>query len=72
MLQINAEKMSKSLGNFLLLHDVLEATRPGGPAHAHAADALPQPARLLGRARWRKLDAALVRIENAVRGPGLG
>ncbi len=28
MLQINAEKMSKSLGNFLLLHEVLETTRP--------------------------------------------
>lgn len=28
MLQINSEKMSKSLGNFLLLRDVLETTRP--------------------------------------------
>lgn len=28
MLQINAEKMSKSLGNFLLLRDVLKTTRP--------------------------------------------
>ena len=28
MLQINSEKMSKSLGNFLLLRDVLERTRP--------------------------------------------
>ena len=29
MLQINAEKMSKSLGNFLLLRDVLKTTKPG-------------------------------------------
>ncbi len=28
MLQINAEKMSKSLGNFLLLRDVLKTTKP--------------------------------------------
>ncbi|MDR0515371.1 MAG: cysteine--tRNA ligase [Coriobacteriaceae bacterium] len=28
MLQINAEKMSKSLGNFMLLRDILETTRP--------------------------------------------
>ncbi|MEG0070961.1 MAG: cysteine--tRNA ligase [Raoultibacter sp.] len=28
MLQINSEKMSKSLGNFLLLRDVLKTTRP--------------------------------------------
>ncbi|WP_165062999.1 cysteine--tRNA ligase [Adlercreutzia sp. ZJ154] len=28
MLQINSEKMSKSLGNFLLLHQVLEEARP--------------------------------------------
>ncbi|MEG0071925.1 MAG: cysteine--tRNA ligase [Raoultibacter sp.] len=28
MLQINSEKMSKSLGNFLLLRDVLETTQP--------------------------------------------
>ena len=28
MLQINSEKMSKSLGNFLLLRDVLETTKP--------------------------------------------
>ena len=28
MLQVNKEKMSKSLGNFMLLRDVLETTRP--------------------------------------------
>ena len=28
MLQVNSEKMSKSLGNFMLLHDVLETTEP--------------------------------------------
>lgn len=28
MLQIDSEKMSKSLGNFMLLHDVLKTTRP--------------------------------------------
>ncbi len=28
MLQINSEKMSKSLGNFKLLHDILETVRP--------------------------------------------
>ncbi|MCI9129624.1 MAG: cysteine--tRNA ligase [Eggerthellaceae bacterium] len=29
MLQVNSEKMSKSLGNFLLLHEVLEDADPG-------------------------------------------
>ncbi len=47
MLQINSEKMSKSLGNFKLLREVLETDASRGAALPHAADALPQPARLL-------------------------
>ena len=44
MLQINHEKMSKSLGNFLLLRDVPENHVAERAALPYAADALPQPA----------------------------
>jgi cysteinyl-tRNA synthetase len=52
LLQVNAEKMSKSLGNFMLLRDVLEATS-AGDQDAYAPDALPKPARLLARPAGR-------------------
>ena len=45
MLQINHEKMSKSLGNFLLLRDILKT--PDVLRFPYAANALPQPARFL-------------------------
>ncbi len=67
MLQINSEKMSKSLGNFMLLHDVLETTRPQAlrmlMLQTHYRSPLDFSAERLAEA-----DAALVRIENAVRG----
>ena len=47
MLQINHEKMSKSLGNFLLLRDILKTTSARCAALPYAANALPQPARFL-------------------------
>ena len=50
MLQINHEKMSKSLGNFLLLRDILKTTSPRCAALPYAANALPQPAGFLRRA----------------------
>ena len=67
MLQINAEKMSKSLGNFMLLHDVLETTRPQAlrmlMLQTHNRSPLD-----FSEERLAEADAALVRIENAVRG----
>ena len=53
MLQVNAEKMSKSLGNFLLLKEVQERYPDRGHPAADASDPLPQPARLLGLAPRR-------------------
>ncbi len=65
MLQVNAEKMSKSLGNFLLLHEVLEDTRPEAlrmlMLQTHYRSPLDfSPARL------EEADAALTRVENAL------
>ncbi len=65
MLQVNAEKMSKSLGNFLLLHEVLEGARPEAlrmlMLQTHYRSPLDfSPARL------EEADAALTRVENAL------
>ena len=63
--------MSKSLGNFMLLKDVLGALRRAGHPPAHAADALPQPARLLDRPSRR--DDARLRAPREPRAqPALG
>ena len=67
MLQINAEKMSKSLGNFMLLHDVLEATRPEALRMLMLQTHYRSPLDF-SEERLAEADAALVRIENAVRG----
>ncbi len=66
MLQINSEKMSKSLGNFMLLHEVLEDTRPESlrmlMLQTHYRSPLDfSPERLA------EADAALTRIENTVK-----
>lgn len=65
MLQINSEKMSKSLGNFLLLHEVLEQARPEAlrmlMLQTHYRSPLDFSAERLDEA-----DAALTRIENAL------
>ena len=66
MLQVNAEKMSKSLGNFLLLTDVLDNTRPAAlrmlMLQTHYRSPLDFSIERLAEA-----DAALSRIENTVR-----
>ena len=67
MLQFNAEKMSKSLGNFMLLHDVLEATRPEALRMLMLQTHYRSPLDF-SEERLAEADAALVRIENAVRG----
>ena len=47
---VEGEKMSKSLGNFLTIRDVLDAGAGRGGALRHADDALPRSARLDRRA----------------------
>ena len=54
MLLVNGEKMSKSLGNFFTLEEVLEEALGGSAASAHAANALSQPARFQLRAPGRR------------------
>lgn len=65
MLQVNAEKMSKSLGNFQLLRDVLKTTRPEVVRflmlQTHYRSALEFSAQRLSEAA-----VALGRIENAL------
>ena len=48
--RVDNEKMSKSLGNFFTVREVLAQVRPGGGALLHRARALPQSAQLLGPA----------------------
>ena len=49
-LNVDNEKMSKSLGNFFTIRDVLRALRRRDAALLHAAHALPQPVQLQRRA----------------------
>ncbi len=65
MLQINAEKMSKSLGNFMLLHDVLETTRPEALRMLMLQTHYRSPLDFSDE-RLAEADAMLSRIENAV------
>ena len=48
-LNVDNEKMSKSLGNFFTIRDVLQALRRRDAALLHAAHALPQPVQLQRR-----------------------
>ncbi len=66
MLQINAEKMSKSLGNFMLLHDVLDETRPAALRMLMTQTHYRSPLDF-SVDRLNEADAALTRIENAVK-----
>ena len=66
MLQVNSEKMSKSLGNFMLLHEVLEATRPAALRMLMLQTHYRSPLDFSDD-RLAEADAALTRIENAVR-----
>jgi cysteinyl-tRNA synthetase len=49
-LNVDNEKMSKSLGNFFTIRDVLKRLRRRDGALLHAAHALPQPVQLQRRA----------------------
>ena len=66
MLQINAEKMSKSLGNFKLLRDVLKATRPEVLRFLMLQTHYRSPLDF-SDARLAEAEAALCRIGNAVK-----
>ncbi|MCI9628914.1 MAG: cysteine--tRNA ligase [Eggerthellaceae bacterium] len=66
MLQINSEKMSKSLGNFLLLHEVLEDARPQALRMLMLQTHYRSPLDF-STERMEEADAALTRIENTVR-----
>ena len=62
---VDDEKMSKSLGNFFTVRDVLEALRRRGGALLHPARALPQPAQLLRRAPGRRQGGAHAPLHGA-------
>lgn len=66
MLQVNAEKMSKSLGNFLLLHEVLEENRPTALRMLMLQTHYRSPLDF-SLDRLQEADAALTRIENTIR-----
>ncbi len=65
MLQVNAEKMSKSLGNFLLLHEVLESARPEALRMLMLQTHYRSPLDF-STERLDEADAALTRVENAL------
>lgn len=66
MLQVNHEKMSKSLGNFLLLRDILKTTRPEVLRFLMLQTHYRSPLDFSDE-RLAEAEAALGRIENAVR-----
>lgn len=66
MLQVNSEKMSKSLGNFKLLHDVLESTDPAVLRFLMLQTHYRSPLDFSDE-RLAEADAALGRIKNAVK-----
>lgn len=66
MLQINQEKMSKSLGNFMLLFEVLETTRPTALRMLMLQTHYRSPLDF-SEDRLAEAEAALTRIENAVK-----
>ncbi len=65
MLQVNSEKMSKSLGNFLLLHEILEDARPQALRMLMLQTHYRSPLDF-SLARMDEADAALTRVENAL------
>ncbi|MEG0504490.1 MAG: cysteine--tRNA ligase [Raoultibacter sp.] len=66
MLQINSEKMSKSLGNFMLLRDVLKTTRPAVLRMLMLQTHYRSPLDFSDE-RLAEAEAALSRIENTVK-----
>lgn len=65
MLQVNSEKMSKSLGNFLLLHEILEDARPEALRMLMLQTHYRSPLDF-SLDRLDEADAALTRVENAL------
>lgn len=66
MLQINSEKMSKSLGNFVLLHDVLETSRACDLRMLMLQTHYRSPLDF-SDARMEEANTAVTRIENAIK-----
>lgn len=66
MLQINSEKMSKSLGNFMLLHEVLETSRACDLRMLMLQTHYRSPLDF-SDARMDEANAAVTRIENALK-----
>ncbi|MGN0301772.1 MAG: cysteine--tRNA ligase [Anaerotardibacter sp.] len=66
MLQINSEKMSKSLGNFLLLRDVLKTTKPSVLRMLMLQTHYRSPLDFSDE-RLKEADAALCRIANCIK-----
>ena len=66
MLQINKEKMSKSLGNFLLLRDVLRTTRPAVLRMLMLQTHYRSPLDF-SDVRLQESEASLARIENTLK-----
>ena len=64
--RVDDEKMSKSLGNFFTVREVLAKFDAGGGALLHPARALPQPAQLFGSASG-DARAGLTRLYTALR-----
>ena len=67
-LNVDNEKMSKSLGNFFTIRDVLEALRRRDDPLLHAAHALPQPVQLQRREPRRRAQRAAPPLHRARRG----
>ena len=69
-LNVDNEKMSKSLGNFFTIRDVLQALRRRDAALLHAAHALPQPVQLQRRQPRRRAQRAAPAVHRARRAGG--
>ena len=72
LLTIDNEKMSKSLGNFFTIREVLEALRRRDDPLLHAPCALPQPVQLQRREPRRRAQCAAPPLHRARRGPRRG
>ncbi len=66
MLQINSEKMSKSLGNFLLLRDVLKTTKPAVLRMLMLQTHYRSPLDFSDE-RLKEAEAALCRVSNCIK-----
>ena len=66
MLRVESEKMSKSLGNFLLLHDILEDSRPEDLRMLMLQTHYRSPLDFSVK-RMEEANAAMTRIENSIK-----